>query len=513
MLTTRTESFSFGVALLTLSAIIVKLIGVCYKIPLMRLLGAEGMGYFNTAYDVYALLCIVSTTGMPVAVSVVMNQHAGQHKRVFRLSLFVFLALGVTGATAVFFGAERIAAAIGAPQAVQSLRFIAPAILFISLSGAYRGYYQAKCNMTPTAVSQVVEAACKLVFGLVFARIAIIQGQRTESVAAFAVLGLTVGTLLCTMYLALCKKRERANDPNSAKDAALLSALIKSAFPVTLGALLSGSSKAIDLALIMRRLQDAGISQQNAVALYGCYTAMVVPLFSAIPALFGSLAMPIVPHLSNAIRCGDLPKQTQILRTAMRFCAIVSIPSALGMGMLAKPILCLLFGDTADTQLAVPLLLIICTAIPASCMITATSAILQAYGKPWTPMLSTAIGCACKAMLLYILAANHKISIASAPISTLLCCLITVFINLLRLEKVAPRFDFFSDWGKSIACAALSVGLAALAYRALHTVQSPLVCVSLCVCIAIPIYFVLACKFGLLSLSDFKTLKEKDSYQ
>ena len=512
MLTKRTQSFSIGVALLMISAIVVKLIGVCYKIPLMHLLGAQGMGYFNTAYDVYALLCIISTTGMPVAVSVVMNQNEGQHKRVFRLSLFIFLILGSLGAIAVFCGADKIAYAIGAPKAAQSLRFIAPAILFISLCGAYRGYYQAKCNMMPTAVSQIIEAACKLIFGLTLARIAIIAHHPPQTIAAFAVLGLCIGTALCLLYLVLCKKREPETTARPAPYNTILLTICKIAFPVTLGAVLSGASKTIDLALIMRRLQYAGISQQDAVSLYGCYSAMVIPLFGAIPALFASLAMPIVPHLSNAIRQNDLAKQTQILKSAFRLSAVISIPSAIGIGILSKPILCILFGATQDTQRAFPLLLMISMAIPASCMITTTGAVLQAYGKAWTPMIATAIGCAAKAILLYVLAAQPQIGISAAPISTLVCCCITVCINLIGIGKPVPAFGFLRIWMTSILCAAASIGTAALVLgRITALIGSDLLFSLVCVGISVPIYFILAQALGLIKISDIKTLRKKDT--
>ena len=155
----KQSSFAAGAALLAISAMLVKVIGVCYKIPLVHLLSAEGMGYFNAAYDVYALLCVISTTGLPVAVSVVINRYPDKQHHIFLLSLSLFALLGLPGAAAVFLGADRIALWVGAPAAAQSLRFIAPAVLFICLSGAFRGYYQAKRNMMPTAVSQVVEAA------------------------------------------------------------------------------------------------------------------------------------------------------------------------------------------------------------------------------------------------------------------------------------------------------------------------------------------------------------------
>ena len=109
--------------MLALSGIIVKLIGVCYKIPLMRLIGAQGMGYFNTAYDVYALLCIISTSGLPIAISVLISRYPDLHKQIFRLSLKIFAIIGALSTVVVFFAAERIAILVGAPEAAPSLRY------------------------------------------------------------------------------------------------------------------------------------------------------------------------------------------------------------------------------------------------------------------------------------------------------------------------------------------------------------------------------------------------------
>ena len=125
------SSFAAGAAMLALSGAVVKLIGFCYKIPLMRLIGAEGMGYFNAAYDVYAVLCMISTSGLPIAVSVLINRYPGLHRRIFRISLVMFAMLGTLGSLGVFCAADQIAIWVGAPNAAQCLRFIAPAVLFV----------------------------------------------------------------------------------------------------------------------------------------------------------------------------------------------------------------------------------------------------------------------------------------------------------------------------------------------------------------------------------------------
>ena len=498
------SSFAAGALMLALSGIVVKLIGVCYKIPLMRLIGAQGMGYFNTAYDVYALLCVISTTGLPVAVSVVINRHPALHKRVFRLSLGIFALLGVTGMCGVFFAADRIAAWVGAPEAAQSLRFIAPAVLFICLSGALRGYEQARRNMLPTAMSQVVEAAGKLLFGLVFAHLALRRDATPAAAAAFAILGLSVGTLHCLFYLTLCQKRQAELKVQSDNSAALVRELLKVAFPVTLGALVAGLSKVIDLSLIMRRLQDGGMAQGSAVAMYGCYSSMVIPLFGAVPALFSALALPLVPHLGHAINARDTDKQTQILQTAFRWGAVISVPAALGMAMLSKQILQLLFSDTAETAVAVPMLLIISAAIPASCMITVTSAVLQAYGHPWQPMIATAMGCLVKAACIYLLCPNPGVGILAAPVSTLLCCLVTAALNFAFVGRCTPAFVHARHWLLSLLAAALSVGVAALVCRCVTTLYWQ---VALGVAVAMLLYFGMAYLCGLVRISDIKSLK------
>ena len=506
------SSFAGGVAVLTISAIIVKIIGVCYKIPLVRLLGTQGMGYFNAAYDVYALLCIISTTGLPVAISVMMNQYRGQHTRIFRLSLYVLSLVGILGALFVLFFAERISSWIGAPGAAISLRLISPAILFICLTGAFRGYYQGKRNMLPTAISQVIEAVGKLIFGLLFAYIALMHKQSSERMAASAVFGLSVGTLLCLLYLSFCRKKEFLSEQdNGMKGSDLLRQLMAFAFPITLSAALSGLSKMIDLGLIMRRLQDAGLALERSVALYGCYSAMVVPLYSAVPALFGSVAMPLIPHLSYAIEQNDISKQRELIESSMRLTALISIPCAIGMGMLADPILSLLFRGSESLADAVPLLLLISMAIPAGCLITLTNAILQAYGRAWLPMLATAAGCTCKAIILYIFAAMPQVGILAAPLSTLVCCIVTVFLNLLFISGIVPSFSYITPWLSGVGISAVSIGFAAIIKRVLQKlVTSQLFTVIVTVTVAAAIYFIIAYMSGLFRTSDIRLNIEKE---
>lgn len=266
--------FLSGVSLLTLSAVAVKVIGLAYRIPMLRVLGTAGMGYFNTAYEVYALLCVLSTAGLPVAMSVLLAGGDGApayralSRRIYRVSLAVFCTIGVLGTAALLLPARLWAEMLGNPGAAASIRAVSPAVLAVCLAGAARGYFQGLSDMKPTAVSQVIEALGKLILGLAFAYFAARRGAPLSVTAACAVLGLTAGTVASAAWLLFRRARQdrRAGDalPVDMPPVPLpgrrhiLRRLAAVALPVTLSAGVISLTKCVDLALILRRLQDAG---------------------------------------------------------------------------------------------------------------------------------------------------------------------------------------------------------------------------------------------------------------
>ena len=207
MLQKQTENNSFGkqffsgVAVLAISTFIVKVIGLIYKIPMMAYLGAEGMGYFNSAYDIYALFFVIATTGIPVAISILISESKTQGRikniqRIFKVSLIILSALGAAGTLLMVIFHKELATLINNDAASLCILAISPTVLVICISSAIRGYFQGNQIMMPTAISQVIEALGKLLLGLGFVIYAINIGLDTASVAAFAVLGLTISILL-----------------------------------------------------------------------------------------------------------------------------------------------------------------------------------------------------------------------------------------------------------------------------------------------------------------------------
>ncbi len=454
------RTFFSGVSVLTLSALVVKVIGLFYRIPLLDYLGTEGMGYFNTAYELYALFCVISTAGLPVAMSVLISAAAaeGNHhtaRQVYRVSRRAFAVIGMVGTLLLWGLSEPFAHLLGNPGAAVCMRAIAPTVFFICLSSAYRGYFQGHRDMRPTALSQVIEAGGKLCLGLLFAGFARARGGGLPETAAAAVAGLTVGTALSVGYLHICKRcAECRAEPRAAGELLsdlpteqpiparrILGALAKTAVPVTLGAAIISLTKCVDIALILRRLQAAGYTAAEANALYGCYSTLAVPVFNILPALTTSVALSAVPALSAALRRGRAG-EAEVKKTAssaLWLTLAVSLPAALGLSVFAEDVLSLLFaGQPAAVSEAAPWLSCLGLAVPASCLVTVTGAMLQAAGRADRPIFSMLAGVAVKTVLAAILLGRPEWGMAAAPLSSLVCDTVIVLCNLGHLARHAP---------------------------------------------------------------------------
>lgn len=204
----KQNTFFGGAAILAVGIMVVKLIGMFYKIPLINIIGEQGSADFGNAYNIYAVLLTISTAGLPVAVSKLVSEanatgRQNQVRRVFRLSLALFLTLGVLSFLIMSFGSAQLAALMNDDQAAPGIRALAPAVICVGCLSAFRGYAQGHGNMTPTAVSQIIEALCKLVVGLGLAYWLVKAGADQSHAAAGAITGVTVGTIVALAYMLL----------------------------------------------------------------------------------------------------------------------------------------------------------------------------------------------------------------------------------------------------------------------------------------------------------------------
>ena len=321
--TPKKNSFFGGAAILTASVIVVKLIGALYKIPLGGILSDAGFADFNTAYNIYSLLIIISTGGLPVALSKMVSEanavdRGNQVKKVFSLALATFCVLGTVSFCIMAFFPHQLADLMRDSHAAYSILALAPAVFFICPLSAFRGYFQGHALMTPTAVSQVIEALCKLVIGLALASLFMRQDMGESMAAAGAILGVSVGCMLGALYVYLCYRGhvrtlpESGDEPEASRD--ILFTLARLAIPITL-------TNILDTSIMLGRLQDAlKLTEDAARDMKGMYDKALT-LYNLPASFMVPLTASVIPHVSAALKVKRRRQAAQISETTLFNCA------------------------------------------------------------------------------------------------------------------------------------------------------------------------------------------------
>ncbi len=508
-----------GVLVLTISTVIVKIIGLAYKIPLMASLGAEGMGYFNTAYEIFALLCGVSTTGTPVAVSMLVSsaRQTGNTRRaagVYKTASALLLTKGVIFSSALAVLAEPVANAVGNPQAYFAILAISPSLLFCSVSGATRGYFQGCRMMTPTALSQLIEALGKLLLGVSFAALGVRAGYSLAVSAALALLGVSLGSLLSSLYLLVRKRgelgEELAGSGEGERVRRYVWQLMRISLPITLCSALVGATRIIDMTFILRRLVSIGVSQAQANKIYGAYTTLALPVFTLVPALIPPITESLIPRLSGAVESANTGEQRRAVSGAIRLTLFVAMPASLGICVYSRQILTLLFPAEAQSiSICAPMLSALGISVLFSCLISTTNAVLQSYRRVLLPIASLAVGALLKAASAYLLIANPAVREMGAPISTAVGNAAVLVMNTAFLRRVSTqKSGLLAQSAKPLLASCAAVGLSFGAYRLLlraNVGDTPSFLCAFAVCAGA--YVVLCVLLGVVGKNDIAMFK------
>ena len=463
-----------GVLILSFSTVIVKIIGLAYKIPLMSVLGAEGMGYFNTAYEIFALLCGISTSGLPVAISMLVSAARGRGDTaeavgIFKASNVLLLTKGTLLSLLLALFSGNIATLVGNPQARLAILAISPSVFFCCAAGAIRGYFQGCRQMMPTALSQLTEALSKLVFGVSFAALAARQGASIPTSAAFAVLGVSVGSLFSALYLLARWYREGAISQKQRRRGYFVP-LLRISLPITLCSALVGATRMIDMTLLMHRLTDLGVSYAEANRIYGSYTTLALPVFGLVPAFIPPITESLIPRLSEAVSSKNGDEARRAVGNAMRLTALVSIPSSIGITVYSRQIIGVVFsGETEALNIAAPMLSALGAGVALSCFITTANAVLHSYGKVLLPVAALGVGALVKAVSAYLLIGSPEIAEMGAPISTLASNAAVLCLEILFLRRVCGKVGIISYTLRVLLASITSVALSYALYAPFST--------------------------------------------
>lgn len=445
------KSFVQGAAVLIAANVAVKVIGAVFRIPLDQLLGKSGMGLFNVAYVLYTTMLVISTAGLPVAVSKMVAEavslgRARETRRIAVAAGLVFPAVGALFSAILFFGAEQLSALVGNPSARLAVMAIAPSVFCVALISVIRGYFQGLNDMKPTAVSQLIEALGKLLLGYGLAHAARLRGLPLEQCAAAAVAGVTIGEIVSAVYLLVragfqTRRRIPVMNDYARPYGVLLRELLAVAVPITIGSSVMSLTNVLDVALVMNRLQDAGYTIEQANALYGAYSNRAITMFNLPQTVIIGLSVSVLPALSGAYARQNFTQISRTIASAVRLTLLLALPAGAGYLVLGEPIVDLLFG--ADSVSAGAFLRVLGLAVPLLAMVSLTNAFLQALGRPMTPVGNMLLGGAVK------LLGNHAligaIGIYGAPVSTVLCYAVIAAANLRSVSKYTPALPGVRD--------------------------------------------------------------------
>lgn len=519
----RGQSLVEGAAILTFGTILVKLIGAVFKIPLGNVIGEAGMGYFSAAYALYLPVYTLSAAGFPSALSrqVAENVAMGRYKdarKVHRVAQRVFLVTGILGFIAMSAGGFVYIHFVD-PDSIYSVLAMSPSVFFCCMMASYRGYYEGLRNMTPTAVSQVIEALGKLFIGLGLAVGIMYYGEYTfhNSLTAYGVTvntleqahiasypyaaagslaGIAIGSLLGLIYMVVRHKRrgdeiteeELAASPTPHSSREILHNFFTIGIPIAMGVLVLNVTQIIDAITIQNRLE--GIDPRTIRAIYGSLLDGVtddkIPNFLYGAYNFGINLYNLVPYITQALGVSALPtlaaawaihKKSKIhasINSVIKISVLIGFPAGLGICALAGPILELLYPGKAAAIIAVPMLRVLGVMVLFGALVTPINSMLQAVGRQKVPVYLMLIGASIKLLMNFTLVGIPEINIKGAPIGSITCYIFIVLVSLVilyRRAKIKPDIitTFLKPLFAAILCALSAWAVNGLLTSLLHS--------------------------------------------
>ena len=533
----KKQTFLQGTAVLAMATVLVKLMGFLFKVPLNNIIGEDGFGYFNTAYDVYNVLLMISTTGLPVAMSRMISQaqtlgnHA-QIKRIYRTSLYVFLTIGMVGSLGMLFFCRQLSVMVTTNEnSWAAIAALAPCVLLICLVSAYRGFFQGQSNMTPTSVSQIFEAVTRLVVGLGLAwlvmkltgeayvrmqGIVLAPGETAQDygditlAAGGAILGVTLGSLISVVYLH--HKFRQSNQilslgGGTAKSTrSTMKELLSIAVPITLGSAGLQIINLFDTMIYMRRLTGAlqwtEKMADSAKGVYNfCQTVFALPC-SFIP----TITIAVIPAITASLTRKDLAEAKATSESSVRTMALIAMPCAAGLFVMAEPVIRLLCSTYTEDkiQLAATMLAILGLTVIFNSLVLLLNAIMQAHGDVVTPVVNMLIGGIIKIIVNYILVGQPNLNIVGAPIGTFICYISITALDLIAMKaNIAARPAIFKNIIRPGLASAIMGAATFMVYRVLSNAISSwkLACL-LSLAFAVVLYAVLVVFLRCLTYED-----------
>lgn len=517
-------------SILAIASILVRVMGMIYRIPMTAIIGDKGNGFYSYAYGVYTILLLLSSYSLPLAVSKMVSAKAqlGQWrnvKRVFICAIAFAIGIGTTFGLIVLIGAQFFTRVFFHSElAAIALRFMAPTILIMALLGVFRGFFQGLQNTLPTAVSQIVEGLINAIMSVVFAYFLFdfghgmdAAGGTTDLGYAWGAAGGAIGTgagalaglIFCFILFVAYRKilavnisRDKTGTQQEYGD--IFRLMLSIALPVILSTALYNLIELVDGSLFNNIMASKGMEDVKD-SMWGAYNAKALLLVHIPVSISSAMAVSLVPTLTAAYALGDEQTAKSKVHAILRFISILAFPSAVGLLVLANPIIKTLFSG--DTSAASTYLQVVCPAVITFSFSTITNSILQGIDRMNLPVCHSLIAMAVHVVVLLILCLGFNMGIYGVIISYVIYALAITILNFYSIGKILEyRPDVITLFVKPAAASGI-MGIACFGcYQLLHQFLGKAIPMLISVVVAVIVYFAVAVKCKLLTESVMRDL-------
>ena len=534
----KKSGFIMQAGILAAAGIIVRIIGILYRSPLVAIIGDEGNGYYSTAYTIYTIILLISTNGIPSAVSKIVaglmakKQYRNAHKILMGAFCYVFVAGGLASVFCFLF-ADKI---VGESSAMV-LKVFTPTIFFSGLLGVFRGYFQAHGSMVQTSFSQIMEQIVNALvsIGAAMLFMSFVKDADTSTQAVYGAMGSAVGTgagvltallFMMTIYHVNIKMFRRRREKDRTKDELSYGQVFKMIFtmvtPVILSTCIYNMSSATNLELYCEIVEKMkGYTEAQATTLYGLYSGKANPITNIPIAFATAMSSAIIPTISGTFEKGDKTGTKKKVGDAIKTTMLISIPSAVGLAVLAKPVVFILYPQPGTLDMVAGLLRVLAVSVVFYGLSTLTNGVLQGTGYVNKPVIHAAISLVIQSAVLVVLLMFTPLDIYALALAAVCYSFCMCIMNNLTIrKKLGYKQEIIRTFLIPAAAAAWMGAFAFGVYKGMNLLMVTLgflekgtmhwgmncICLVPAILVAMIIYFALVIKFGALNREELTGL-------
>lgn len=523
--------------ILVIASFVAKAIGMIYRIPLTHILGDDGNGYYSTANEIYTIILMISSFSLPLAVSrlVAEREYAGEVKNSYKVLIcslrFAAVTGGILSILTFLLGGVITKYVMGVELASYALRVLAPAIFLFALTGVLRGFFQGHGTMVPTAVSQIIEQIINAIVSVAGAYVMLQYGLKlgekkgdAELGTALAAAGGTFGTVasvgvallfMIVIYLGYRNgfKRRMKKDKTRRResDRAIYRAITYTILPIVLSTLVYNISTIIDQGVFNHILAGMGFTQKQYATVWGIYSGKFRVLMNVPLSIASCLAPSVVPALTEAMANNDLREAGLRTRDTIRYTMVFTIPCAVGMAALARPIMMMLYGNNDSLALAAGIMQSGALLTVLLALSTLTTGILQGLGEMQAPLVHAATAVAIHLGFLVLFVVKFKWNIYGVVYANIIFGLI---ICLLNARSIRKKLHYRQEIKKTFLVPVIAAGVMGIAAYLVHRVfnlfAGNTISTILAVCVGAVVYGICLVKLGGILEREIRRLPKGD---